>query len=186
MKKHFTSTLLFTAYLFASTGIALLVGTGGGLLLFLIVGERGGNLITVITKLCFIALPCIILYIAMHRIGYKSNYTYEEKSVNVKASLITIIISIFIFTMVDIAMEFPLSNSFNSIILYVFTDVNEMNLGELLMDHLLENYYPLLILSTFLQSIIQSFFMIFGFYMGYKKREKDRQETMADERMSLT
>ena len=183
MKEYFNSILRYTAYLFAAIGITMLIG--GGLIIVLIFifnglveeGNWASNLTTVISRLFHAILPIAVLYIAMHRIGYKRNTTYEENPNFVKELLIPIIISSLIFIIVDISMKFSLSQStFNisSILLRIFADVRTLT-----QEDIFEDYYSLLLLSTFLQSILQVFFMILGFYNGYKKRKKDRQEIIS-------
>ena len=83
MKEYFNSTLLYTVYIFAAAGITMLIG--GGVTLILIFTLSGaaepGNfisgLINTIPVLVAITLPFAVVYIAMHRISYKRNTTYE-------------------------------------------------------------------------------------------------------------
>jgi len=121
-----------------------------------------------------IFFPCIILYIAMRRVGYKRNTTYEGKPV--KELLIPLIISILIFRIVDLAMDFYLSGGIAVRLINITVDINNLTSEELR-----ENYYLYFILSAVLQSILFGVFMILGFYKGYIKREKDRHEITANE-----
>ena len=130
-----------------------------------------------ILNLFFIVLPFIVLFIVMRRFGYKSNNTYERKPK--KELFVPMLISLFIFITADmLLMDFWLSGNIRGILLRIFTNVYEMNLGMHMMEYLFENHYSILVISTFLQSLIQAVVMILGFNKGYKKREADRTKMM--------
>ena len=182
MKEYLNSTLLYTVYIFAATGITMLAGGGVSLILIFVFsgaaepGNFVSGLINTVPVLLYIALPFAVLCIAMHRIGYKRNTTYEEKP-DVKKLLIPVTISSLIFIMLNTATGFRLTNSFDTAMVHLFNiDVSGMNAGEFYGKYLFENHSSLLMVSVFLQITLYTSFMVLGFYMGYKKRKKDRKE----------
>ena len=86
------------------------------------------------------------------------------------------IISIIIFRIFDMTKSFFFSKPIGDLFFYfIYFIVDEKELIKPL-EYLLENYYLLYVLSAFLQTIILAFVMILGFYLGHKKREKDRKK----------
>jgi len=97
------------------------------------------------------AVVCVFLFITMHRNGYSGNKSYEKEPV-IKL-IIPIIISVLLLPTL-------------SILYYTLIDFYEDSsaLSEFL--------------QTWLRSIPHTIFMIVGYHIGYKKREKDRKEMM--------
>lgn len=108
----------------------------------------------ILASLSLTIFVCLFLYITMYRNGYKSNISYEKKSI-IKL-LIPIIISV------------PLLQTIS-----VITGLQGFSQSEY--SYLVESARILLFIFA---TIMYALFMAFGFCMGYKKREKDRQKMM--------
>ena len=197
MKKYFTSILLFTAYLFAAGAISAVVYNVGIIILVLVPFLDWENVDAIFKSLYSILIvpisSYIVLYIAMRRVGYKENTMYEGNPA--KKLFISVIIANLLIKVIGSIVNIVFNNAYRTqswiatLFIYITADRDDLktfgSIEMLLEEHLLNNY-SLFVVSDVLKSILSVLIMIFGFYMGYKKCEKDRQETMADERTSLT
>ncbi|MCL1858732.1 MAG: hypothetical protein FWF92_05810 [Oscillospiraceae bacterium] len=143
-------------------------------------GEFYGKIyqINIVIYSIFYFFILYIFYIIMYMSGYKRNNIYEEKPM--KELLITISISSLLFAIITIIFmsAYPI---YIASLLHMFrTGVVFENLREDPFPEYYDDIYNYLrIVTAFLQSILFGFSMILGFYKGYKKRKKDREEIHA-------
>ena len=151
MKEYFKSTIFcivcfISSYLVGSFIWALTIQLVIGIAMLPGISRE------LLLSLSLTVFVCLFLYITMRTNGHKSNTSYEKKSL--KKLLIPIIISV------------PLLQ-----IIIVIIGLQEFSQSEY--SYLEE---PIRILLFIFSTIIYTLITIFGFYKGYKKREKERTE----------
>jgi len=112
----------------------------------------------------------------MRRNGFNNKSNNNKPMIKL---LIPIIITIFLFSIINILTNFFFSGMSGtpSLLAAFLTDFNDWSMDNAA-EYLIENYYFLFPLSVLFQSLLYVFFMILGFNKGYKKREKERQELL--------
>jgi len=175
MKEYFKSTLGFSVCIFIALILTILVVTGTRLVIM--TGMSVGQTRTLLDNSIFIIILCVFTYITMRTNAKKNKNTYEKQFI--KKLLIPIITSIFLFGIINIAVNFFFSKPLAIILTAFLTDYNQWGAGMGIEDYLFENHYFLFPLAAAIQSILYTVFMILGFNKGYKKREADRTKMMA-------
>ena len=178
MKKYFESILIYTGFIFL---IIIVSGIGVSivrLILALIFEDHTETLREVKSPIFVILLtviPFVLIYIFMRRIGYKKNQTYEKFPL--KELLITIPVSLFLFRTMDLILRLDIRPA--TLLgdwLFFITAENNITTGPQYGAFFREYYPTQYIILDFVQLGLFGITMVLGFYMGYKKRGKDRQK----------
>ena len=167
--KYIKTSLLYTVYLFASS----LIGFAVMWVVSLIINSVWSNPFVrdLLYILGMVICSGIVLYVVMYRNGYKDNNGYDK--ILWKKIYITIIISLIIALILNIVLFFSFifdmrgPTSVTLALLFQSGDFDPIN-GVI--------SYPLVLLSYILMLISCVPFMAGGYYSGYKKRGKDRDE----------
>lgn len=170
--KYIKTSLLYAVYLFASSLIAFVIMIPMGWIINAI--WTSVVLRDVLYVLGIAIFSGIVLFIVFYRNGYKDNNGYD--AIVWRKIYITIIISLVIALVINIISGFAFifdMRGTTSLILttHIASDYDSW-------EGLQPSHFPIAIISYIMQMGACIPFMAVGYYIGHKKRGKDRDEIM--------